>query len=107
MASAALEVTIEEGLIENSMKQGAKLRKELSRLPKEIIKEVRGKGLLNAIVINEQYDALEICKSLCDNGLLAKPTQNDKIRFAPPLIITDTQLHQCIEIISDTIHSFK
>ena len=63
-------------------------------------------GLLNAIEIHEEFDALAICLRLADNGLLAKPTQSDKIRFAPPLIIRDTQLHHCTQIIADTIYSF-
>ena len=64
-------------------------------------------GLLNAIVINEPYNALTICNKLRDNGLLAKPTHGDIIRFAPPLVITDDQLTECIEIISQTVHSFQ
>jgi ornithine--oxo-acid transaminase len=68
---------------------------------------VRGKGLLNAIVIGEKYDAWEVCLRLRDNGLLAKPTHGDKIRFAPPLVITEEQIHECVDIISKTILSME
>jgi len=70
---------------------------------------VRGKGLLNAIVINDTEDsstAWDICMKLKDNGLLAKPTHGNIIRFAPPLVMTEKQLMECIEIISSTIRSF-
>jgi len=70
---------------------------------------VRGKGLLNAIVINDTEDsdmAWNICLKLRDNGLLAKPTHGNIIRFAPPLVITEEQLMDCVKIIKDTIASF-
>ena len=67
---------------------------------------VRGKGLLNAIVIREPFCALELCNRLRDNGLLAKPTHGDIVRFAPPLVINDDELNQCIEIIQNTVKSF-
>lgn len=89
VAIAALEVLKEEKLDENAENMGQILRSELLKLPKEIIKIVRGKGLLNAIVINEKYDAWEVCLRLKENGLLAKPTHGDKIRFAPPLTISE------------------
>jgi len=107
VAKAALEVLVDEDLSQKAFDKGVILRRELSKLPTDVVKLVRGKGLLNAIVINEPYDALEICNRLRDNGLLAKPTHGDIIRFAPPLVITDEQLDQCIEIISNTVHSFK
>ena len=75
-----------------------------------IVSKVRGKGLLNAIVINDTEDsstAWDMCISLRDNGLLAKPTHGNIIRFAPPLVITKEQLLECISIIENTIKSFE
>lgn len=105
VAIAALEVLKEEKLDENAENMGQILRNELLKLPKEIIKIVRGKGLLNAIVINEKYDAWEVCLRLKENGLLAKPTHGDKIRFAPPLTISEGEIRECAEIIKKTILS--
>uniref|UniRef100_A0A6P4F4G7 Ornithine aminotransferase n=1 Tax=Drosophila rhopaloa TaxID=1041015 RepID=A0A6P4F4G7_DRORH len=105
VAMAALEVLQEEKLAENAFKMGEILRSELSKLPKEVVSVVRGKGLLNAIVINEKYDAWEVCLKLKENGLLAKPTHGDIIRFAPPLVINETQIRESIDIIKKTILS--
>lgn len=108
VAMAALEVIKDENLAQNAKKQGIKLRKALSNIKSERIKLVRGKGLLNAIIIKEidGVTAWDICVKLAENGLLAKPTHGDIIRFAPPLVINDEQLEACIEIISRTITSF-
>ena len=111
VAIAALEVVRDENLAENSYKLGKIFRAELSEFAKEhsLIKLVRGKGLLNAIVINdteESETAWNICLKLRDNGLLAKPTHGNIIRFAPPLVMTENQLYECIEIIKKTIASF-
>ncbi|XP_060068490.1 ornithine aminotransferase, mitochondrial-like [Ylistrum balloti] len=106
VAIAALEVLEEEKLAERADRLGKVLRKELSELPKDMVKTVRGKGLLNAIVINEKVDAMDICLRLRDNGLLSKPTHGDIIRFAPPLIMTDEQMQECISIIKNTIMEF-
>ena len=111
VAMAALEVVRDENLAENSYKLGKIFRAELSEFAKEhsLIKLVRGKGLLNAIVINdteESETAWNICLKLRDNGLLAKPTHGNIIRFAPPLVMTENQLYECIEIIKKTIASF-
>ncbi|XP_063700020.1 ornithine aminotransferase, mitochondrial-like [Culicoides brevitarsis] len=106
VAITALDVIQEENLCENADKMGKILRRELSKLPKEVVKIVRGKGLLNAIVINENFDALDICINLMQNGLLAKPTQGDIIRFAPPLVITEPQIKECISIIETTIMDY-
>ncbi|TDG45267.1 hypothetical protein AWZ03_008329 [Drosophila navojoa] len=103
VAIAALEVLQEERLAENAFKMGQLLRKELSKLPKEVVSVVRGKGLLNAIVINSKYDAWDVCLKLRDNGLLAKPTHGDIIRFAPPLVINEAQMLESIDIIKKTI----
>ena len=72
-----------------------------------IVKKVRGKGLLNAIVIAEQYDAWEVCVKLAENGVLAKPTHGDIIRLAPPLTITEMELRKALGIIKATLLSFK
>jgi len=106
VAQAALEVLVDEDLAGNAFRKGAVLRTELEQMPKEIVKLVRGKGLLNAIVINEPFNALELCNRMRDNGLLAKPTHGDIIRFAPPLVINDEELSECIEIIDKTVRSF-
>jgi len=76
----------------------------------KIVKLIRGKGLLNAIVINDTEDsstAWDICLALRDNGLLAKPTHGNIIRFAPPLVITKEQLMECVDIITNTLKTFE
>ncbi|XP_046888362.1 ornithine aminotransferase, mitochondrial [Hypomesus transpacificus] len=108
VAIAALEVLEEEKLAENAERMGQLLRSELNKLPKDIVTAVRGKGLLNAIVIKEtkDYDAWRVCMHLRDNGLLAKPTHGDIIRLAPPLIIKEHEVRECVDIIQKTILSF-
>lgn len=108
VAQAALEVVVEENLAENAYRLGKLFRKELRAINSEMISHVRGKGLLNAIVIKpkEGKEAWDVCLKLRDNGLLAKPTHGDIIRFAPPLVITEKQLLDCIEIIKITLASF-
>jgi ornithine--oxo-acid transaminase len=108
VAIAALEVVKDEKLAENSERLGQILRKELEAIDSDMITLVRGKGLLNAIVIKpkEGIEAWDVCMKLRDNGLLAKPTHGDIIRFAPPLVMTEEQLMECIEIIKKTILSF-
>uniref|UniRef100_A0A668ATA3 Ornithine aminotransferase n=2 Tax=Myripristis murdjan TaxID=586833 RepID=A0A668ATA3_9TELE len=108
VAVAALEVLEEEKLAENADRMGKLLRDELRKLPKDIVTTVRGKGLLNAIVIKEtkDYDAWKVCLRLRDNGLLAKPTHGDIIRLAPPLIIKEHEVQECVDIIQKTILSF-
>lgn len=108
VAIAALEVLEEERLAENAEQMGQILRTELNKLPKDIVTTVRGKGLLNAIVIKEtkDYDAWKVCLRLRDNGLLAKPTHGDIIRFAPPLVISESELRDCVDIIQKTVMSF-
>lgn len=102
---AALRVMEEEKLAENAERMGQVLRAELNTLPKEVVSIVRGKGLLNAIVINKKFDAWEVCLRLKENGLLAKPTHGDIIRFAPPLTITEEQIEECVHIIQKTVES--
>jgi len=108
VAVAALEVVKEEKLSENAERLGKILRDELSNFDNDMITLVRGKGLLNAIVIKPKNgkEAWDVCLKLRDNGLLAKPTHGDIIRFAPPLVITEQQLIECVEIIKKTILSF-
>ncbi|KAH8370520.1 hypothetical protein KR093_003849 [Drosophila rubida] len=105
VAIAALEVLQEEKLAENAYKMGQLLRDELSKLPKDVVSVVRGKGLLNAIVISAKHDAWDVCMKLKDNGLLAKPTHGDIIRFAPPLVINEAQMQESVDIIKKTILS--
>lgn len=106
VAMEALKVLEDEKMGENSTRLGEILRHELSLLPSSLVTTVRGKGLLNAIVINPEIDAWDVCLRLRDNGLLAKPTHGDKIRFAPPLCINETQLRECIDIIKTTLATF-
>ena len=109
VAIAALEVLVEERLAENAEYLGQILRRELKAIPTDLITEVRGKGLLNAIVINSSEESKlgwEICLKLRDNGLLAKPTHGNKIRFAPPLVMTEEELYECVDIIRRTILAF-
>ncbi len=112
VAMAALEVVREEGLAENANQLGVIFRKEMEKLIEEsdLVRLIRGKGLLNAIVINDTEDsstAWNICMALKANGLLAKPTHGNIIRFAPPLVMTEEQLYECIAIIRKTILEFK
>ena len=109
VAMAALEVVKEEKLAENAQRLGEILRRELEAIPTDLINIVRGKGLLNAIVINDSphsSTAWNICVKLSENGLLAKPTHGNIIRFAPPLVITEEQLMECIAIIRKTVLEF-
>lgn len=109
IAIAALDVVKEERLAENAMVLGERLRKGLRAIDSPLITAVRGKGLLNAIDItpHKGKDAWDVCLALRDNGLLAKPTHGDIIRFAPPLVMTEEQIDDCISIITRTIKSFE
>jgi ornithine--oxo-acid transaminase len=112
VAMAALEVVKEERLAENADYLGEIFRKEMGQLIKEttLVRMVRGKGLLNAIVINDEEDsstAWDICMALKENGLLAKPTHGNIIRFAPPLVMTEEQLLDCVGLIRKTILEFE
>jgi len=108
VAMAALDVVKEEHLSENAERLGKILRSELEKIDSDMITLVRGKGLLNAVVIKPKNgnEAWDVCLKLRDNGLLAKPTHGDIIRFAPPLVMTEEQLMDCIDIIKKTILSF-
>lgn len=112
VAMAALDVVRDENLSENAERLGIILRKGLNDIAARnpLIALVRGKGLLNAIVINcdEESDlAWEICLRFRDYGLLAKPTHGNKIRFAPPLVITEAQIQDCLAIIEKALNDFK
>lgn len=112
VAIAALDVVKEEKLAENAFVLGNLFRKEMQKLidQSELVSMVRGKGLLNAIVINDSEDsstAWDICMAMKANGLLAKPTHGNIIRFAPPLVMTKDELLDCISIISKTIKEFE
>lgn len=113
VAIAALDVVIEENLAENAERMGQLFR---NRIQKELVERcdlvslVRGKGLLNAIVINDSPEgstAWEICMKLAENGLLAKPTHGNIIRLAPPLVINEEQMNDCVDLIIKTILDFN
>jgi ornithine--oxo-acid transaminase len=111
VAIAALEVLKEENLCENAVQRGNQLRDGLSTLiGNTSIKQIRGRGLLNAIVIDQPPlgygdtgKAWEVCLKMKDHGLLAKPTHGNIIRFAPPLCITPSQLDECLGIIEKSV----
>jgi ornithine--oxo-acid transaminase len=112
VAVAALGVVRDEKLAENAQRLGEIFRSEMNRIiaAHSIVKLVRGKGLLNAIVINdspESKTAWNMCLAFAQNGLLAKPTHGNIIRFAPPLVITESQLMDCVQIIEKTIEAFS
>ena len=112
VAIAALEVVREEKLAERAEHLGNIFRSEIQKLvdSNDLVTKVRGKGLLNAVVINDTEDsstAWDICIKLRDNGLLAKPTHGNIIRFAPPLVMTEEELMECVNIIKKTIEEFK
>ncbi len=109
VAKAALEVVQEENLAENAQYLGEIFRSEMKKIDSPYIKVVRGKGLLNAIVIEPHNgkEAWDVCLKMAENGLLAKPTHGDIIRFAPPLNITEEELREAIKIISDSIKSLE
>lgn len=112
VAMAALDVVKNEKLAENAQRLGEIFRSEMEAFIAEndLVTIIRGKGLLNAIIINDSPDsktAWNICLKLASNGLLAKPTHGNIIRFAPPLVMTEEQLHDCIRIIKETLSEFS
>jgi ornithine--oxo-acid transaminase len=109
VAVAALEVIRDEKLAEKAEYLGQKFRAELEKIDSNMIELVRGKGLLNAIIIKPKNgkEAWDVCVKMAENGLLAKPTHGHIIRFAPPLIITEEQLMEAVEIIEKSILSFE
>ena len=112
VAVAALEVVSEENLIQNARRLGNLFRQEMNRIigKTDLVVKVRGKGLLNAIIINdspESETAWNLCVKLKENGLLAKPTHGNIIRLAPPLVISEEQMMDCVAIIEKTLLEFK
>jgi ornithine--oxo-acid transaminase len=112
VAIAALDVVYDEKLMQNARHLGKVFRARMQQLIErtDLVTLVRGKGLLNAIVINDSPSsstAWDLCMALKENGLLAKPTHGNIIRFAPPLVMTEEQLHECCDIIEKTVLSFK
>lgn len=108
VAIASLEVLQEEKMAENAGMQGDYFREQLKVINNPLVKEVRGKGLLNAIVIDhpDPDAAWQLCLVLKENGLLAKPTHGDRIRFAPPLVISREQIDECLQIIRKSLDTF-
>ncbi|MBC7862867.1 MAG: aminotransferase class III-fold pyridoxal phosphate-dependent enzyme, partial [Bacteroidia bacterium] len=108
LAMASLKILKEEKLAENSERLGKLLRAELRKIKAPMLRLVRGKGLFNAIEVNpvNGKDAWDLCLKMAENGLLAKPTHGDKIRFAPPLVITEEQIMECVAIIKKSLESF-
>ena len=112
VATEALAVVADEKLAQNARALGARFRETMQELVNEspLLKSVRGRGLLNAVLINDTPDsstAWDLCVALKDNGLLAKPTHGNIIRFAPPLVMTAAQLEDCIAIIAKTVRDFS
>ncbi len=112
VAVAALEVVSEEKLAENADRLGNIFRAEMNRIIEstDLVLKVRGRGLLNAIIVNDTPDsktAWNLCVALKENGLLAKPTHGNIIRFAPPLVMNEEQLMECVAIIEKTIREFE
>ena len=112
VALEALNIVEDEDLAGNAQRLGVIFRREMQKLVdrSDLVVKVRGKGLLNALVINDSEEgdkAWNICVRLKENGLLAKPTHGNIIRFAPPLVMTEEQVMECCKIITDTILSFE
>jgi ornithine--oxo-acid transaminase len=109
VAMAAMDVVQDEKLADQALELGELLRSELRAIKSDLIEIIRGKGLLNAIVIRPSggVDAWDVCLKLAANGLLAKPTHGNIIRFAPPLVISREQVLECAQIIRETIESFS
>jgi len=107
VAITALQVLKDEHMAENAERMGVIFRSALMKLNSPFITTIRGRGLLNAIVIkHENSDAAwELCLILKENGLLAKPTHGDKIRFAPPLTISESEVMECVGIIEKSLKS--
>ena len=105
VAITALQVLVDEQMAKNAEKMGELFRSELQKLDSPFISSIRGKGLLNAVVITHSNPdaAWKLCLQLKENGLLAKPTHGDKIRFAPPLVISEDEIMECVAIISESL----
>jgi ornithine--oxo-acid transaminase len=108
VAITALQVVEEERLAENAQKMGEIFRAEMRAIASDMVSVVRGKGLLNAVIIRPKdgKEAWDVCMKMADNGLLAKPTHQHIIRFAPPLVINEQQVREACSIIRASILSF-
>jgi ornithine--oxo-acid transaminase len=108
VAVTALQVVTDEKLAENAQKMGELFRQEMRNIQSEMISLVRGKGLLNAVIIKPKdgKEAWDVCLKMAENGLLAKPTHQHIIRFAPPLVINEQQVLEACEIIKKSILAF-
>ena len=108
VSMAALEVIKEENLMEKAEYLGKIFREEMNKIKSDMIEKVRGKGLLNAVIIKPKNgkQAWDVCLKMRDLGVLAKPTHTHIIRFAPPLVITEAELREAINIIKEAILSF-
>ncbi|NCO56421.1 MAG: ornithine--oxo-acid transaminase, partial [Bacteroidetes bacterium] len=109
IAIASLEVVRDEKLAENAEKMGNLFRQELRNIKSDMLELVRGKGLLNAIIIKPKNgkEAWDVCLKMKDNGLIAKPTHTHIIRFAPPLVINEQQIHEAVAIIKKSLAEFE
>lgn len=109
IAIASLQVLVEEGMAENAIEMGTLFRKGLKAIQSNLIRTVRGKGLMSAIEIEHSNpeSAWDLCVELMHNGLLAKPTHGDKIRFTPPLVINEQQIHESLDIISRSLKAIS
>lgn len=109
VATEALQVILDENMADNALKMGELFRSELRKISSPLIRDIRGKGLLNAIEINdtpESQTAWNICIEMAKNGLLAKPTHGNIIRFAPPLLINESQIKEAVDIIAKSLKEF-
>merc|ERR1712083_860326 len=109
VAKEALEVLRDENLVENSRKMGEIFRDGINSINSPLVKEVRGRGLFTAVVVNEtdSFTAKDVCYNMMELGLLAKPTHGDTIRLAPPLVINEEQIHQSVDIIENALQIRK
>ena len=109
IAIAALEVVKNEKLAENADKMGQLFRSEIMKIDSDMIELVRGKGLLNAVIIKPRNgkEAWDVCLQMKENGLIAKPTHGHIIRFAPPLTITETDILKAVKIIEKSIKEIE
>ncbi|MBP7264500.1 MAG: aminotransferase class III-fold pyridoxal phosphate-dependent enzyme, partial [Spirochaetia bacterium] len=106
VAIAAMDVLEDEKLDEHAEKLGKIFRDEVAKIPCKNMVKVRGKGLLNAVLFKDGFEAWNVCLALRDAGLLAKQTHGNIIRFAPPLVITEAELRQAIGIISKVLSAY-
>jgi ornithine--oxo-acid transaminase len=109
VAMESLQVLMDENMVENAREMGELFRAELNKIESDLISEIRGKGLLNAMVISDENPdaAWEICLIMKENGILAKPTHGDKIRFAPPLLINKDQILHAVGLIAQSLQQYK